>query len=85
VNEQDVKTFVQPYRFVALKDFEALRSHYVKGMAYTVRPGNDALHQRVQRWAAEGLVEVHAGPVTHVLPSDLGSLDARVSGSGEVH
>lgn len=84
--EKEKAPMVPPYRFVALKDFEALRSLYVKDMAYTVRPGNDALHQRVQRWAAEGLVKVVGGaPLNNAAPGLTESGSVLVSGTGEVH
>lgn len=50
------------YRFRVLANFssEETKSDYCKGMEYTVRDGNDRLHNLVQGWIGEGKVE-HAG------------------------
>ena len=47
------------YRFRPLETFAAENgSEYVKGMLYTVREGNDYLHQLVQTWTSNNKVEV---------------------------
>jgi NADH:ubiquinone oxidoreductase subunit D len=51
------------YTFEAREDFadieegaageRVIKSHYVKGMRYSVRDGNEQLHAKVQRWLGE--------------------------------
>ncbi len=47
-------------RFKALGTFksEEMRSTYVAGLSYTVRPGNDLLARHVAAWVSEGKVEI---------------------------
>lgn len=47
-------------RFKALKDFQSneLKSLYVAGLSYTVRPGNDLLAKLVPQWVKDGRVEI---------------------------
>lgn len=64
-------------RFTPTEDFTNTDSHgvthaYVKGLGYSVRPGNKELAKYVETWRAEGKIEVRHVP------------DARVSGAGEV-
>jgi hypothetical protein len=75
---------LKAFKFTALKDFECpeLRSHYAKGMTYTVRPGNHTLNALVEQWQGAGLVRVEEIEYTHVLgpvPSP-----TAVRGRGEV-
>lgn len=58
-------------RFKATQDFfcKELNSHYVAGMSYTVRPGNDKLAALVKIWLGEGKVT-------------LGGAVARIKGEG---
>ena len=46
-------------RFRALRTFEepALRSGYVEGLSYTVRPGDDLLRRFMMDWLDKGWVE----------------------------
>lgn len=56
------------YQFTPLKNFAdivvdedgdpVIRSKYVEGMQYSVREGNDELHQKVQKWILEQLVRM---------------------------
>lgn len=47
-----------PFVFTPTKDFESaeFRSVYLKGMSYTVRPGNTKLQAAVTEWLADGSV-----------------------------
>lgn len=47
-------------KFRALETFksEEMRSTYMVGLSYTVRPGNDLLARHVAAWVSEGKVEV---------------------------
>ncbi len=66
-------------RFNALETFrsEEMRSTYMAGLSYTVRPGNDLLARHVAAWVSEGKVEV--------IPEDaMTERKARVSGHGVV-
>lgn len=58
-------------RFEVLKDFALDHSTYVKGLRYTVRPGNILLERAVRQWVKEGMVRI--------LPQG----DARLEGKGE--
>lgn len=60
--------------FRPLQDFDCaeLKSHYHKGLLYTVRPGNWLLQGYVEAWVKAGMVEVLAGP------------DIEVSGQGAI-
>lgn len=44
--------------FTPTQDFndEDLRSSYIKGLNYTVRPGNDLLAAKVEQWIKDGKV-----------------------------
>lgn len=61
--------------FRPLETFEEprLKSTYMKGLLYTVRPGNELLASFVEDWLKDGRVEL----VTEILGK-------RVSGSGKV-
>lgn len=47
-------------RFRALQDFISpeLRSEYLAGLIYTVRPGNEILADAVPKWVAARVVEL---------------------------
>ena len=47
-------------QFTPLKNFhdDDLRSDYCVGLSYTVRPGNERLATKVEKWLAEGKVRV---------------------------
>lgn len=47
-------------RFTALQDFysEETGSHYLRGLSYTVRPGNAQLSDLVDKWAMENKVRI---------------------------
>lgn len=46
-------------RFRILDDFtyEGLKSDYLAGLTYTIRPGNELLAALVPQWVAEGKAE----------------------------
>lgn len=69
----------QPVVFHPLVDFsdQDLRSAYLVGYSYTVRPGNDFLAAKVAKWLEEGKVRV--GP-----PKNAETAPAKVSGTGTV-
>ncbi len=58
-------------RFTALEDFYSpeLKSSYVKGLSYTVRPGDVLLVKLVPTWIDEGKVEL-GGPEAKIEGSD---------------
>jgi hypothetical protein len=66
-------------QFTPTEDFfsEEMRSQYMKGLTYTVRPGDDALEKCVQKWMKDGKVSEGAAPVNATGP-------AKVSGKGKV-
>lgn len=66
-------------RFRALQTFDSVevRSRYVTGLSYTVRPGNDLLAGLVKIWLPEGKVEV-------ITERDATERKARITGSGKV-
>lgn len=51
---------VMPFQFRALADFASpeTKSHYAKGLTYTVREGNKALAALVEKWMTEKKVEL---------------------------
>lgn len=51
-------------QFSPTQDFacEELRSEYVTGLVYTIKPGNDVLAKHATQWLAEGKVKLVSGP-----------------------
>lgn len=66
-------------KFTPLKNFkdEDLRSEYVRGLTYTVRPGNEVLAAKVQAWLLEGKVAIGEAPSQPANP-------ARIKGKAKV-
>lgn len=65
-------------RFTPIEDFfsEPFDSHYVAGLHYTVRPGNDRLMQAVAQWVCDGKVLL--------VPQMPGVQPAQLGGAGVV-
>ena len=65
-------------QFTPLKDFfsEEFQSHYLVGLSYTVRPGDDKLAALVPQWIKEGKVRLGASGA----PLEA----AKVVGSGKI-
>ncbi len=61
------------FRALETFDSEATRSTYVRGLTYTVRPGNELLARLVETWIGEDKVEI-------IRPPD----KARIGGHGKV-
>jgi hypothetical protein len=55
-------------RFKVKRDFHSpeLKSQYVKGLSYMVRPGNDLLAKMVPQWLSEGKIETLDSPQVQV-------------------
>lgn len=68
-----------PFAFTPVADFfsRETRSHYVAGMSYRVRVGNDYLATLVEKWLAEGKVVPFSGGLSV-------TGEARVKGNGTV-
>lgn len=51
---------MDPVHFTPIDDFSSdeFQSLYLKGMTYTIRPGNTRLAEAVERWLAEGKVRL---------------------------
>ena len=51
---------IQLMKFTPKENFFCadLASHYLVGLQYTVRPGNETLSKFAQQWLAEGKIEV---------------------------
>lgn len=69
----------QPVEFEPLDFFYApeYRSHYMKGMRYTIKDDNAALAEIVARWVAEGRVRI-------VPRNEMRAGTAKVTGTGVV-
>lgn len=65
-------------QFTPLTDFfsEAFDSHYVTGLTYTVRVGNEKLRHAVTQWVTEGKVRLVA--------QSSGTSPAALGGTGKV-
>ena len=55
-------------QFTPTRDFPSpeMRSLYLKGLTYTVRPGNAKLAYYVKEWLEAGLVEITNAPASRL-------------------
>lgn len=72
-------------QFTPNEDFlsDETKSQYLKGMTYTVRPGNEALSKLVMKWIKDGKVSAGAAPFNAASPGVLGA-PGKVTGKGKV-
>lgn len=68
--------------FQALQNFHSpeTASHYVEGLYYTARPGNELLHRLIPGWLLDGKIKVVDGSQAQ----HIGALLGKVAGSGLV-
>lgn len=73
-------------RFTPLKDFfsKELRSGYVTGQVYTVRPGNERLAAAVDQMAKDGMVRVIDEVEEQRLRRRAAASQSKVEGKGKV-
>lgn len=74
-----------PFVFTPTKDFFSpeTRSFYSVGLTYTVRPGNEALAEQVEKWLKDSSVQEVTGKVAAITGST-GAASASVAGKGTV-
>lgn len=63
----------KPIRFTIIHDFyeKELKSHYLKGMSYTLKPGNKLLAKHLKTWVEDGLAALDDS-VTHAVIRGIG-------------